>query len=213
MNGRSSTGIGARDTYGRGSSRPGPRSEETTLPQPAKFVALLRGINVGRNNRIAMADLRAMLSDLGYTDVSTLLQSGNALFTAEGTDEDALAVAIEKAITARLGLTIRVLVRSRAELHRIVEANPLAAIATDHSKLLVTFLSHPPDATALNAIDEATYAPEVMAVGRREIYVWYPDGVRNARLSPSFFEKRLGKDSAGTARNWNTVTKLLELTG
>jgi uncharacterized protein (DUF1697 family) len=181
------------------------------LARQGKFLALLRGINVSRNHRIAMADLRTMLTGLGYSDVSPYLQSGNALFSAEDADEDALAVQIEKAITAEFGFTIRVLVRNQADLQRIVAANPLAQIATDPSKLLVTFLSHAPDAAALTAIDEATYAPEVMAVGEREIYVWYPDGVRKAKLSPPYFEKRLSQDAAGTARNWNTVTKLLDL--
>jgi uncharacterized protein (DUF1697 family) len=177
----------------------------------SRYLALLRGINVGRNVRIAMADLRALLTAMGHTDVSTYLQSGNAFFSSADSDEDALAAAIEDEITAKLGLSVRVLVRSQADLRRIVDANPLAEVATDPSRLLVTFLSHPPDAAALQAIDAATYAPEVMAVGEREIYVWFPDGVRKAKLNPPFFEKRLGTGSAGTARNWNTVTKLLQL--
>lgn len=175
------------------------------------YLALLRGINVSRYQRIAMADLRTLLTGLGYTGVSTYLQSGNALFGSEGTDPDALAAQIERAITAELGLTVRVLVRDRADLRRIVDANPLADVATDPAKLLVTFLSDRPDAAALRAVDPATYAPERLAVGEREVYVWYPDGVRNAKLNPPFFEKRLGKGAAGTARNWNTVTKLLTL--
>ena len=177
----------------------------------SEYLALLRGINVSRNQRIAMADLRALLSGLGHTDVSTYLQSGNALFNSESTDRDALAAQIEAAIKDDLGLNVRALVRGKADLRRIVDANPLADVATDPSKLLVTFLSEPPDAAVLLAVDPATYAPEVMAVGEREVYVWYPDGVRKAKLSPPFFEKRLGKGAAGTARNWNTVTKLLAL--
>ena len=177
----------------------------------SEYLALLRGINVSRNQRIAMADLRALLAGLGYTGISTYLQSGNALFSSDSTDADALAAQIERAITAELGLTVRVLVRDRADLRRIVAANPLADIATDPAKLLVTFLSARPDAEALLAVDPASYAPERLAVGEREVYVWYPEGVRKAKLNPPFFEKRLGKGSAGTARNWNTVTKLLAL--
>jgi uncharacterized protein (DUF1697 family) len=175
----------------------------------SEYLALLRGINVGRNQRIAMADLRALLSGLGYTDVSTYLQSGNALFSVESGEAEVLAGQIEAAITAELGLHVRVLVREHADLRRIVAANPLADVATDPSKLLVTFLSQPPDRAALRAVDPATYAPEQLAVGEREVYVWYPDGVRQARLSPPFFEKLLGGNAAATARNWNTVTKLL----
>ncbi|SHN29636.1 DUF1697 domain-containing protein [Cryptosporangium aurantiacum] len=177
------------------------------------YLALLRGINVSRHQRIAMADLRALLTGLGHTDVATHLQSGNAVFRSKKKDPDALAAAIESAITAELGLTVRVLVRDDADLRRVVEDNPLVDVATDPSKLLVTFLSAPTGPAELDAVDPSTYAPEVMAVGEREVYVWYPDGVRKAKLNPPFFEKRYPKDArvAATARNWNTLTKLLTM--
>lgn len=177
------------------------------------YLALLRGINVGRNQRIAMADLRALLTDLGLTEAITHLQSGNALFRSDRTDPDAIAAEIEAAITRELDLTVRVLVRDAADFRRVVDTNPLADMATDPSKLLVTFLSAPTADANLDAIDPTTYAPEVMAVGQREVYVWYPDGVRTAKLNPPFFEKRYPKDAraAGTARNWNTLTKLLTM--
>ncbi|GAA3396149.1 DUF1697 domain-containing protein [Cryptosporangium minutisporangium] len=177
------------------------------------YLALFRGINVGRNQRIAMADLRTLLTGLGHSDVVTHLQSGNAVFRSDRTDPDALAAEIEDAVTEQLGLTVRVLVRDEADLRRVVDANPLADVATDPSKLLVTFLSAPTGQAELDSIDPATYAPEVMAVGEREVYVWYPDGVRKAKLNPPFFEKRYPKDAraAGTARNWNTITKLLTM--
>jgi len=178
------------------------------------YLALLRGINVSRHQRIAMADLRALLTGLGYTDVATHLQSGNALFRSGGTPE-ALAGEIEAAIATELGLTVRVLVRSGDELRRVVEANPLAEVATDPSKLLVTFLSAPTADADLDAVDPSGYAPEVMAIGSREVYVWYPDGVRKAKLSPLFFEKRYPAEAraAATARNWNTLTKLVTMLG
>jgi uncharacterized protein (DUF1697 family) len=171
------------------------------------YVALLRGINVGRNNRIAMADLRDLLTGLGYTDVVTLLQSGNAVFSTANTDPDAVAAEIEQAITRRLGLTIRCLVRDRADLQRVVDGNPLPERINDPSKLLVSFLSARPDPATLADIDFASFAPEECGVGEREFYVWFPDGVNNAKLSYAFFEKRFG--GVATARNWNTVTKLL----
>ncbi|WP_170323732.1 DUF1697 domain-containing protein [Cryptosporangium phraense] len=176
------------------------------------YLALLRGINVSRNQRIAMADLRSLLTGLGHDDVSTYLQSGNALFSSRAKSPDTLATQIEDAIRKELGLTVRVLVREAADLHRVLDANPLADVATDPSKLLVTFLSVPPDAAALETIDPATYVPEVMAVGEREIHVWYPDGVRKAKLNPPFFEKR-HPGAAATARNWNTLTKLASMLG
>ena len=177
------------------------------------YLALLRGINVSRNQRIAMADLRALLTDSGLIDVTTYLQSGNALFRSDRSDPDAIAADIEAAVTRELDLTVRVLVRDGTDLRRVVEADPLADVATDPSKLLVTFLSAPTTDAKLDAIDPATYAPEVMAVGQREVYVWYPDGVRRAKLSPAFFEKRYPADArvAGTARNWNTLTTVLTM--
>jgi uncharacterized protein (DUF1697 family) len=175
------------------------------------YLALLRGINVGPNQRIAMADLRKLLEGLSYSSVSTYLQSGNALFSTDQTDSDALAKQIEAAITAELGLTVRALVRERADLARVVAANPFEGIATDPKRLQVTFLSETPDAAVFEAIDPAAYAPDQLAVGEREIYAWYPDGVRKTKLNPPFFEKRMGKDAVATARNWNTITKLLEV--
>ncbi|HEX6969387.1 MAG TPA: DUF1697 domain-containing protein [Micromonosporaceae bacterium] len=175
------------------------------------FLALLRGINVGTSNRIGMADLRALLGRLGYTDVRTHLQSGNAVFTCSATDSDEIAGQIEAAIADELGLKIRCLVRDRDDLRRVVEANPLADIATDPARLLVTFLSATPDAERLAAIDVAGDCRERFVAHGRELYVWLPDGVRNAKLSYAFFEKKLGVTA--TARNWNTVTKLLSMMG
>ncbi|RKR88678.1 uncharacterized protein (DUF1697 family) [Micromonospora pisi] len=173
------------------------------------YAVLLRGINVGRNNRIAMADLRALLTGLGYDDVATLLQSGNAVFRTGGGDPAALAIEIERAIKADLGLSIPCLVRDRADLDRIVADNPLAERTDEPSKLLVCFLAERPDPSRLAAIDFTAYAPEECGVGERELYVWYPGGQQNAKLTYAFFEKRLG--GVATARNWNTVTKLLAM--
>ena len=174
------------------------------------YVALLRGINVGKNQRIAMSDLKALLAALGHQDVATLLQSGNAVFAADGGSTDAMAKGIEQAITSELGLDVRCLVREAADLNRVVSANPLRDHEQDGSRLLVTFLSKRPDAAKVASIDPEAFAPEVFAVGRQEIYNWYPEGVRAAKLTYSFFEKKLGV--VATARNWNTVTKLLAMT-
>lgn len=174
------------------------------------YLALLRGINVGRVNRVPMADLRALLTGLGHSDVTTHLQSGNALFRSGRTDPDAMATDIETALTRELGVNVRVLVRDEEDLRRVVGTNPLAEVADDPSKLLVTFLSVPTAGANLAAVDPAAYAPEVMVPGEREVYVWYPEGVRKAKLNPTFFEKRYPAEAraAGTARNWNTLTRL-----
>jgi uncharacterized protein (DUF1697 family) len=172
-------------------------------------VALLRAVNVGGRNRIAMAQLRELLEGLGYGEVRTHLQSGNAVFTAPGISPERLAREIEGALVEELGLAAKVLVRSRAELERAVAANPLLELADDHARLLVTFLSEAPDREVVGELAPADFEPDVFAVGEREIYAWYPDGVRATRLSNAFWERRLGV--VATGRNWNTVTRLLEL--
>jgi uncharacterized protein (DUF1697 family) len=174
------------------------------------YVALLRAVNVGGRNRIAMADLRGLLEGLGYGEVRTHLQSGNAVFTPPGSPApERLGRQIERALAEEVGLAAKVLVRSRAELARAIAANPLLDVAGDHSRLLVTFLSQAPDREIVSALAPAEFEPDVFAVGEREIYTWYPDGVRATRLSNAFWERRLGV--VATGRNWRTATRLLEL--
>jgi uncharacterized protein (DUF1697 family) len=174
-------------------------------------VALLRAVNVGGRNRVAMAQLRELLEGLGYGEVRTHLQSGNAVFTAGAAPPERVAREIERALADELGLAVNVLVRTHAELEAVVAQNPLLDIAGDHARLLVTFLSDAPAQEALSGLAPADFEPDVFAVGEREIYVWYPDGVRATRLSNAFWERRLGV--VATGRNWNTVTRLLELAG
>ena len=178
------------------------------------YVALLRGINVGRAKRISMADLRVLMGALGHREVTTYLQSGNALFSTARTDSDTLAAEIEQAISAQLGMAVRCVVRDRAELARVVSANPLADVATDPQRLLVSFASSRPDPALVATLDPQAYLPEQFAVGEREIYAWLPEGVLESKLTNAFFERQFGGKKTGmicTARNWNTVTKLLAL--
>jgi uncharacterized protein (DUF1697 family) len=176
-----------------------------------KHVALLRAVNVGGRNRISMARLRELLEGLGYGEVRTHLQSGNAVFTAPSMPPERVAHKIERALADELGLAAKVLVRTHAELEGVVAANPLLDVASDHARLLVTFLSEAPAREALSELAPADFEPDVFALGEREIYAWYPDGVRATRLSNAFWERRLGV--VATGRNWNTVTRLLELAG
>lgn len=168
-----------------------------------RFVALLRGINVGGKNKIPMAELRAMLDGLGYTDVATLLQSGNAVFGAETADPAAVSAAVEAAIADTFGGTIRVMVRTGAEMRAVVDANPLDV--AHPSKFLVTFFAEPVDTAKLAEVDTAAYPPDEMAVVGREIYFNLPRGINEAKL-PLVVERKL--KAGGTARNWNTVSKL-----
>jgi uncharacterized protein (DUF1697 family) len=175
----------------------------------ARFVALLRGINVGANKRVAMADLRQLLTGLGFTDVATLLQSGNAVFTTRSTKPETLARSITGAIDNELGLEVGCLVRNGNELRAVIEANPLGAVATNGSKLMALFLSKQPDPTLLKAHDPRSLDPDQIRLGDRVIYQWCPDGVLAAPAAGPFAEKHL--DVTVTGRNWNTVTKLAAL--
>jgi uncharacterized protein (DUF1697 family) len=174
-----------------------------------RYVALLRGINVGGRQKVAMADLRKLLDGLGYTEVKTHLQSGNAVFSSSKRSAEKIAGEIEAAITAQLGLTVRVLVRTAAELRAVIEANPIPGEVANGSRFLVVFLSGPPDQKALAAVEPGQFEPEKFGAGDRAMYFWCPDGIQNSPILGA-----LGKDRPGltaTARNWNTVTKLLEL--
>jgi uncharacterized protein (DUF1697 family) len=178
------------------------------LSDMAQLIGLLRGVNVASHNRIAMADLRRIVEGLGYENPRTLVQSGNVVFGSS----DAAGVAasrIEEALGTELGLDVPVIVRTRAELAKVVERNPFAEIATQLKMYYVIFLSEKPDAKALGAIDAATYEPEVFEAHGREVYVWFPEGMHRAKLGHAFWEKRL--KVTATARNWNTVQGLLEM--
>jgi uncharacterized protein (DUF1697 family) len=174
------------------------------------YVALLRGVNVGRHRRLAMADLRAVLGELGHDDVSTHLQSGNAVFRSARRDPQALAHGIERGLADRLGLATRAIVRTGAQLAAVVDANPLPHAARDPSRFLVTFFEPAPAAEALAGLDldPARCAPDEVRLGDGVAYTWYPDGVLAARLSPDGWD-RLGVLT--TSRNWNTVTRLRTL--
>jgi uncharacterized protein (DUF1697 family) len=171
-------------------------------------VAFLRGINLGARNRIGMADLRAAVEELGYGDVQTHLQSGNVVFTADE-KPDVTARRIQAALAERAGLDVHVLVRTSRELASVVERDPLREHVTDPRRYLVAFLSARPDRARLRELDPEAYAPERFHAAGREVYVWVPNGVHRARLTHALLERKLGV--VATARNWNTVEKLLAL--
>jgi uncharacterized protein (DUF1697 family) len=174
------------------------------------YIALLRGVNLGANRRMVMADLRAWLTELGYTDVRTLVQSGNVVF---GAPDSATVVtrALAKRIEEGAGFAVECVVRTPAQLRRVVEGNPFEA---DNRKLAVAFLAAPLARDRLADVDEDLLAPERFAVarGRTEIYLWYANGMARSKLGGMVLpDRRLGVSA--TVRNWNTVTKLLEMAG
>ncbi|MFB9449433.1 DUF1697 domain-containing protein [Dactylosporangium vinaceum] len=178
----------------------------------AGYAVLLKGINVGGNKKVAMADLRKLLTSLGFTDVATLLQSGNAVFTcADDAAPDQVAARIEQAIQDELGMTVRCLVRTGPELRAVIDGHPLAEVATNGSRMMAHFLSDVPAPALLAEFDPATLDPERIVLGDRVIYQWCPDGVSDAPMVGPQVEKRL--KVTVTARNWNTVTKLAAMLG
>ncbi len=175
-----------------------------------RYIVLLRGINVGGHRPVAMADLRTVLTDLGYEDVRTHLQSGNVVLSSDASAEHTRQT-IEDALAATFGDGIEIFVRTRAELAEVIAGDPLHAVADNPSRYVVMFLSGKPDASALKAAKAADVGDERFAAAGRAIYVWCADGLHNAKLAKLLSEKRLGVSA--TARNWNTVVKLLELAG
>ncbi len=171
-------------------------------------IVLLRGINIGPRNRIAMPRLREVLRDAGFADVATYVQSGNVLLTSDAPSAR-LAAECRRLITEAFGLEIDVVVRTRDELAEVVGRNPLADVAVDPKRYQVSFLSEEPHPDVVQKL--AAFAAEderLVAIGR-ELYAWHPDGAARSRLWARLAGPALGV--AATARNWTTVTRLLAL--
>jgi uncharacterized protein (DUF1697 family) len=174
----------------------------------ARLVILLRGVNIGSRNRISMPELCTALEDGGYDDVRTYLQSGNVVLTSTASAKN-VARACERLIADRFGLEIAVVARTRSELVKVVDRNPLGRVAKDPKRYQVSFLETKPAPKLVRDLEEvATAREEVVSIGR-EIYAWHPSGVARSKLWTRLAGKDLGVTA--TARNWTTVTKLLEL--
>jgi uncharacterized protein (DUF1697 family) len=173
-----------------------------------KQVALLRGINVGKAKRIAMADLRALVAELGFGDVKTLLNSGNVVYTATDVAPEDAAGRIEEAIVAKTGISSRVTVLTAAEVAEAVDGNPFGEV-DNPSRFLVTVLRDPADRALLEPLAKEDWGTDSLALGRRVAYAWCREGVLESRL-PDALNRLLG--DRGTARNWATMLKLRALT-
>jgi uncharacterized protein (DUF1697 family) len=173
-----------------------------------RHVVLLRGINIGAGNRIAMSELREALEEATFKDVRTYLQSGNVVL-ASNAKLESVARKCERVISKRFGLEIAVVVRTRDELAAVVERNPLGKIASDPKRYQVSFLSAELADGVVRDL-EATAAPseQVVAIGR-EVYAWHPKTIARSRLWTKLAGKGLGVTA--TSRNWTTVEALLEL--
>jgi len=175
------------------------------------YVSMLRAVNVGGSSRIKMEALRAVYESLGLADVRTLLQSGNVLFRSGLTDRQQLVKRIMQEIERQLDLEVEVILRTLEEVASIVERGPVLSPRADSNKLLVMFLESVPDAAAQAALlkwHKSKEMKEMIEMRGPEIYLYYPDGIGRSKLTSAVIEDKL--DTAGTARNWNTLTKLVE---
>lgn len=173
---------------------------------------MLRGINLGPTRRVPMAELRALLGEAGYTDVRTYVQSGNVVLgsDAKASDLEREAAAL---ISERFGIEVPVVVRTRRQLAAVVKLNPLGDIADNPKRYQVSFLTAKPDADVVRTLQAAAVGDERVVAHGREIYAWHPEGVARSKLWNALAGKGLGPGVTGTARNWTTVTTLLEMAG
>ncbi len=173
-------------------------------------VALLRAVNVGGTKKLPMAELKAFLERIGLKDVRTLLQSGNAVFSAAGPSGERLERLLEAEAKKRLGLETGFFVRTAAELDEAIARNPFPKEAErDPGRLVVVFLKSAPSAASVKALRAAIVGRETVHAAGRHAWIVYPDGQGTSKLTISVIERHLG--TRGTARNWNTVGKLAAL--
>jgi uncharacterized protein (DUF1697 family) len=174
------------------------------------YVAMLRGINVGRGKVVKMERLRASLGSLGFGNVRTYVQSGNVVFESERKSVTELCKKIEARILRDFGFAVPVILKTSKEIEQIISDNPLVKEkGIDHSKLHVTFLSGPPPAATVRTLEPLATSHERFRVLNREVYLYCPDGYGRSKLTNTTIEKKLSL--VATTRNWRTVNALLEM--
>ncbi len=173
-----------------------------------RYVVFLRGINLGSSRRVAMGQLREVLHRAGYQHVRTLLQSGNVVLTSNA-DPRTLERDLTRTLREAFGLEIAVVARTRDELAGVITRDPFAGQADDPARYQVSFLSTEPDPQRVRDLEGAQVSPERVVVIGREVYAWHPGGVGRSELAKLITDRHLGVGV--TARNWRTLTRLLEL--
>src|SRR5579859_6299248 len=151
-----------------------------------KCIALIRGINVGKANRIAMADLRQLIEGLRFTEVRTLLNSGNAVFRSKRPNVAKIALSIQDAITKKCGFTASVMVMTAEELDLIVDENPLSRVAKDHARYLVAFVADSKHLDPLRPLLKETWTPDALAMTQRAAYLWCSSGILESKMNLTF---------------------------
>jgi len=176
----------------------------------AVIVSMLRGVNVGGHNKIKMEALRALYESLGLREPQTYVQSGNVVFRTKERDLTKLTRKIENGIEQRFGFRSAVVLRTSSELRHAILRNPFATRRDlDPGKLLVTFLAGDPDGDARSQVLKLKIEPEELRIDGREVYIYFPNGMGRSKMQWATIAKMLG--TSGTGRNWNSVTKLLEM--
>jgi uncharacterized protein (DUF1697 family) len=176
------------------------------------YISMLRGINVGRNKRVKMVDLKLLYKSLDLKDIKTYIQSGNIIFKSRNPDSKDLSNKIKVKIREVFGFDVTVIIRTEKEYKKVIEDNPFKE--EDKKQLYVTFLSKIPSKNLIEDINvdlgyKTQYNLDKYVISRKEIYLYLPDGYGNTKLNNTFFEKKLKVSS--TTRNWKTVTKLFDL--
>jgi uncharacterized protein (DUF1697 family) len=175
----------------------------------ATWIVLLRGVNVGGANRLAMSDLRNLVATLGHTDVSTYIQSGNIVMTSARSDRETIAEEMCAGIATSFGHKVSAVLRTPDELRAALAANPFAS--DEGTRVLITFLSAAPSPDDIAVLERDRFVPDQFEVLGSELYGYYPNGAGRSKMTLDYFEKRLHVH--GTARNLNTVAKLIDLAG
>ena len=174
------------------------------------LVSMLRGVNVGGHHKIKMTELKDLYEGLGFKNVRTYIQSGNVVFESRESGDDKLAKKIGAAIEKKFGFCPEVIVRTTEEMRAVAKNNPFANDEFEPAKLAVFFLAKDPGKAAREAVARIESSPEIIKPNGSEIYIYFPEGQGKSKLKFATIEKAINK-IAWTARNWNTVEKLLEM--
>ena len=175
------------------------------------FVSLFRGINVGGQRKVRMDELKGLHESLGLKDVIPYIQSGSVVFKSDETDVERLRRQIEDSFEKKFGFRAEVIVRTAAELREIIDKNPFQGQQDKAPNwVVVMFLATHPDNTVQQHLLTSYAGPEEIFIIGQELYLYYPNGIGRSKLTNSFIEKKL--KTSGTARNWNTILQLQQLT-
>lgn len=174
------------------------------------IISILRGINVGGKNKIPMVELKALYEKAGFKNVTTYIQSGNVVFSADKPDLNSLPDKIQQLIFKKYGFQVPIIIRTVDEIQQVIDTNPMLKMqGMDVEKLHVTFLADVPKKEHIEKVLSYKYPPDEYIIAGKEIFISCPNGYGNTKLSNNFFESKL--KVTATTRNWRTVNELLRM--